>query len=79
MAKIGHDAWAIAYAKWSVWINNEKCQKDATTVRPHWSCCVEKTLQKTPNNRKIRAFGNHVAKIGYEAWAIAIAHAKRSL
>ena len=22
MAKIGHDAWAIAHAKWSVWVKN---------------------------------------------------------
>ena len=22
MAKIGHDAWAIAHAKWSVWLKN---------------------------------------------------------
>ena len=27
MAKIGHHSWAIAQAKWSVWVKNEKCQK----------------------------------------------------
>ena len=25
--KIGHHANAIAFAKWSVWVKNEKCQK----------------------------------------------------
>ena len=29
MAKIGHHEWAIAHAKWSVWVRNEKCQKGA--------------------------------------------------
>ena len=29
MREIGHDAWAIAHAKWSVWVKNEKCQKGA--------------------------------------------------
>ena len=29
MAKIGHDAKAIAFAKWSVWVKNLKCQKGA--------------------------------------------------
>ena len=29
MAKIGHDAKAIAFAKWSVWVKNKNCQKGA--------------------------------------------------
>jgi len=29
MAKVGHHAWGIAYAKWAVWVTNEKCQKGA--------------------------------------------------
>ena len=29
MAQIGHDAKAIAFAKWSVWVKNSKCQKGA--------------------------------------------------
>ena len=29
MAKIGHHEWAIAHAKWSVWVKNLKCQKGA--------------------------------------------------
>ena len=36
MAKIGHHAWAIAHAKWSVWVKNKTCQKgvknDPTTT-----------------------------------------------
>ena len=24
MAKIGHNAWAIAHARWSVWVKNAK-------------------------------------------------------
>ena len=29
MARIGHDAWAIAHANSSVWVKNLKCQKGA--------------------------------------------------
>ena len=29
MAKIGHDAKAKAFARWSVWVKNLKCQKGA--------------------------------------------------
>ena len=29
MAKTGLHAWAIAHAKWSFWVTNEKCQKGA--------------------------------------------------
>ena len=29
MAQIGKDAKAIAFAKWSVWVKNKKCQKGA--------------------------------------------------
>ena len=29
MAKIGHNAKARAFAKWSVWVKNKKCQKGA--------------------------------------------------
>ena len=29
MAKIGHDAKAIVFAKWSVWVKNYKCQNGA--------------------------------------------------
>ena len=28
MAKIGHDAKAIDFGKWSVWVKNKECQKD---------------------------------------------------
>ena len=29
MAKIGHEAKAIAFPKWPVWLKNLKCQKHA--------------------------------------------------
>ena len=50
MAKIGHDADAIAFAKWSVWVKNLKCQKGAkndSTTTLKMSCgknCPEKHL-----------------------------------
>ena len=51
MAKIGHEAKAIAFAKWSVWVKNSKCQKGmknycTTTLG---LLCGKRTLQKTPN------------------------------
>ena len=27
--EVGQHEWAIAHAKWSVWVKNEKCQKGA--------------------------------------------------
>ena len=27
MAKFGHDAKALAFGKWSVWVKNKKCPK----------------------------------------------------
>ena len=51
MAKIGHDAKAIAFAKWSVWVKNlkmpKRCQKrfyDNIRV-----VLCKKPLLKTPN------------------------------
>ena len=49
MAKIGHDAWAIAHAKWSVWVKRSKCQEGekndfATTLK--FLC--EKNCSKKP-------------------------------
>ena len=36
MAKIGHDAWAIAHAKWSVWFKIKKAKKvQKTIIRLH--------------------------------------------
>ena len=29
IGKSGHNEKAIAFAKWSVWVKNEKCQKHA--------------------------------------------------
>ena len=58
MAKIGHDAKAIAFAKWSVWLKNEKCQKDAksdctTTLE---LLCARKPLQNDPIFEKCEHF-----------------------
>ena len=33
MAKTGLHAWAIAYAKWAVWVKNKTCQKEAKNDR----------------------------------------------
>ena len=38
MAKIGHDTWAIAHAKWSVWVKNKKKPKDA---KIDWTTTLE--------------------------------------
>ena len=36
MGKIGHDAKAIAFAKWAVWIKIKNAKKvRKTVVRPH--------------------------------------------
>ena len=40
MAKIGQDAWAIAHAKWSVWIkkNFQKGAKNDSTTTLEFLC-----------------------------------------
>ena len=58
MAKIGHDAKAIALVKWSVWVKNLKCQKDAKndcTSTLELFCAKERS-KKTPDIRKMRVF-----------------------
>ena len=59
MAKIGHDAKAIAFAKWSVWVKNKKCQNRCQKrFYDHTRVVVcKKPLLKTPTIRKMRAFG----------------------
>ena len=58
MAKIGHDAKALVFAKWSVCVKNYTGQNGAkngcTTTLELLS--EKKTLQKTPNIREKRAF-----------------------
>ena len=62
--KIGHlakaiaHAKAIAFAKWSVWVKNKKCQKDAKndSTRTLELFCAKKLLDKTPNIREMRRF-----------------------
>ena len=58
MAQNGRDIWAKAHAKWSVWVENQKCQRGAkkNCTTPLELLCAKKPLQKTPNIRKIRAF-----------------------
>ena len=56
LAKAIAHAKAIAFAKWSVWVKNEKCQKTCeksffTTIR---DVLCKKPLEKTPNIREMR-------------------------
>ena len=57
MAKIGQYAWAIAHAKWSVWVKNLKCQKGAKNVCTTTLelLCAKNRFKKKPNIRKMRA------------------------
>ena len=59
MAKIGHNAKAIGFAKWSVWLKNSKYQKHAKnvsrdTLELFWEGNGSK---KTPNIWEITKFG----------------------
>ena len=58
MAKIGQYAWAIAHAKWSVWVKIKNAKKGAkndsmTTLE---LLCAKNRSEKAPNIRKLRAF-----------------------
>ena len=75
MAKIGHHAKAIAFAKSSLWVKNQNCQKHAknnsTTTLELF--CAKKTLQKTPNIQKKTTFQkwpNWPLCKGYSLWKI---------
>ena len=50
-SKIGHLAKAIAFAKWSVWVKNKKCQKHAKnhSRRTLALFCGKNSSEKTPN------------------------------
>ena len=65
MGKIGHHAWVIAHGPNCQFGSKIKNVKKVRTVivRPHYSCCVQKTAPKTRNIRKIKAFKKK-AKIG---------------
>ena len=58
MAKIGHNAWATAHVKWSVWVKKLKLPKRWEKVYyDHITVVVCKNpLQKTPNILKMTAF-----------------------
>ena len=57
MAKIGQDAWAIAHAKWSVWIKKKFPKRCEKRFYDHIRVFVrKKPCQKTPNIPQIRAF-----------------------
>ena len=57
MAKIGHDAKAIAFAKWSVCSKIKNAKKCEKRFYDHIRVVVcKKPLLKKPNIRKMRAF-----------------------
>ena len=58
MAKNGHNAKAIAHAKYSVWVKKKNCLKHAKNVSINRLelFYAKKQLQKTTNIRKMRAF-----------------------
>ena len=76
MAKIGHHEWAIAHARCSVWVKNEKCQKIAKNDP---TIILELFCIKTPSKKhlihKKRILKS--AKSAHHAWAIS--HAKWSV
>ena len=50
MAQIGHHAWAIAYAKWLVWVKNRKRQKGA---KNDWTKTLELMCAKKPVQKRV--------------------------
>ena len=74
MAKIGHDAKAIAFAKRSVWVKNKKCQKGA---KNNSASTLELSCAKNCSKKKTFYSKNEsilkMAKIGHDAKAIAFA------
>ena len=58
MAKIGHNANAISFQKWSVWLKIQNSQKHAKNVSSDTLqlFCAKKLLQKTPNIREMTSF-----------------------
>ena len=59
MVKIGHNAKAIGFAKWSAWLKNSNCQKHAKNVSRDTLelFCAKKRRQKKPNIREMTSFG----------------------
>ena len=58
MAKNGHNAKAIAHAKWTVWVKNKTAlNMRKTFLLTHLSLSIRKMAQKKKTNiRKKRAF-----------------------
>ena len=58
IGKIGHNAWAIAVAKCSIWFKNEssikRLKNDCKSTLE--SFCAKKVLQKTPDITKMTTF-----------------------
>ena len=79
MAKIGHDAKAIAFAKWSVWVRNKKYQiradNDCTTTLELFSAKKRTKTTKYSKNNSIL----EMAKIGHDARAIAFTKWSREI
>ena len=77
MAKTDHNAKAIPLAKWSVWVNNYNCLKDARNV----STNTFKLFYAKNGSKKHILFENEsilkMAKNGHNAKAIG--HAKWSV
>ena len=72
--KISHFAKAIAHAKWSVWVKNEKCQKHA---KSHSTRTIELFCAKTARQNTKYSRNERILKIGH--FAKAIAHSKGSV
>ena len=70
MAKLGQYAWAIAHAKWLVWVKNYKCQKgaknDCTTTFE--LLCAKKRSKKRLHSKYESIL--KMAKIDQYAWAM---------
>ena len=58
MAKNGHNAIAIAHAKWAIWVKNQIWEKHAKKVSTNTLelFYAKKRLQKAANIQKMRAF-----------------------
>ena len=57
MAKNGHNAKAIAHAKWPVWVKIQYAKNMGKTFVKHIKVVLcKKRIEKTANIRKMRAF-----------------------
>ena len=62
LAKARAHAQARAFAKWSVWVKNQKCQKHAKddSITTLELFCTKKPLQKAPNIQEMGRFWKSV-------------------